>query len=79
MFWHENWHDDLLLPDFELTDIEPKKTTALTLVVNKLRKYTNYTVVVLAYTSVGDGVLAKPIFCRTDEDGKKSILFYFYF
>jgi len=38
--------------------------------VNKLRKYTNYTVVVLAYTSVGDGVLAKPIFCRTDEDGK---------
>ncbi|XP_058987901.1 cell adhesion molecule Dscam2 [Musca domestica] len=33
-----------------------------------LSKYTNYSVWVLAYTKVGDGVKTKPFYCRTHED-----------
>lgn len=51
-------------------DVDPKKTQSLTLVLNKLRKYTNYTIQVLAYTMIGDGVLSRPTYCRTEEDGK---------
>lgn len=40
------------------------------LTVENLKKYTNYSVWVLAYTKVGDGVKTKQLFCRTYEDGK---------
>jgi hypothetical protein len=33
-------------------------------------KYTNYTINVLAFTSIGDGVKTKNIFCITHEDGE---------
>ncbi|XP_031619714.1 Down syndrome cell adhesion molecule-like protein Dscam2 isoform X2 [Contarinia nasturtii] len=38
------------------------------LTVENLKKYTNYSVWVLAYTKVGDGVKTKQLFCRTYED-----------
>lgn len=66
-------------------DVEPKKTQSLTLVINKLRKYTNYTIQVLAFTIVGDGVLSRPTYCRTEEDGicfffsKRMLFFYDFF
>lgn len=40
------------------------------LTVENLNKYTNYSVWVLAYTKVGDGVKTKQLFCQTYEDGK---------
>ncbi|XP_023703051.1 Down syndrome cell adhesion molecule-like protein Dscam2 isoform X3 [Cryptotermes secundus] len=53
-------------------DIETRKTTALTAVLTGLRKFTNYSVQVLAFTRVGDGVTTKPIFCTTEEDAPGS-------
>jgi hypothetical protein len=47
-----------------------KKTTALTTVLTSLRKFTNYSIQILAYTRMGDGVLSAPKFCHTEEDGK---------
>lgn len=44
------------------------------LTVENLKKYTNYSVWVLAYTKVGDGVKTKQLFCRTYEDG--NMVFY---
>ncbi|XP_055679736.1 cell adhesion molecule Dscam2 isoform X1 [Lutzomyia longipalpis] len=38
------------------------------LTVDNLHKFTNYTVWVLAYTKVGDGVKTKQFYCRTHED-----------
>lgn len=40
------------------------------LTVESLKKYTNYSVWVLAYTKIGDGVKSKQFFCRTYEDSK---------
>lgn len=49
-------------------EVESRKTTALTTVLTGLRKYTNYSIQVLAHTRMGDGVLSKPLFCHTEED-----------
>lgn len=35
-----------------------------------LLKFTNYSVRLLAYTSVGDGVVSDPAYCSTEQDGK---------
>lgn len=51
-------------------DIDTRKTTALTIVLSNLRKFTNYSMQVLSYTRMGDGVLSSPSFCQTEEDGK---------
>lgn len=51
-------------------DIDTRKTTALTTVLTTLRKFSNYSIQVLAYTRMGDGVMSQPIFCHTEEDGK---------
>ncbi|KAG5678293.1 hypothetical protein PVAND_007980 [Polypedilum vanderplanki] len=59
------------IDEFSLMDIEEpdaKKTTALTTVLTSLRKFTNYSVQVLAYTRMGDGVLSQPKYCHTEED-----------
>ncbi|KAJ9598443.1 hypothetical protein L9F63_010887, partial [Diploptera punctata] len=53
-------------------EIETRKTTALTAVLTGLRRFTNYSVQVLAFTRVGDGVMTKPIFCTTEEDAPGS-------
>ncbi|XP_030081813.1 Down syndrome cell adhesion molecule-like protein Dscam2 isoform X1 [Drosophila hydei] len=49
-------------------EVESRKTTALTTVLTGLRKYTNYSIQVLAHTRMGDGILSKPLFCHTEED-----------
>lgn len=60
------------LADFS-DEIETRKTTALTIVLTGLKKYTNYSIQVLAYTRMGDGVASKNIYCNTEEDGKDFI------
>lgn len=44
------------------------KTTNQYQTIEDLHKFTNYTVWVLAYTKVGDGIKSKPFFCTTHED-----------
>lgn len=38
-----------------------------------LEKFTNYTVKVLAFTSIGDGNKSDPVIVPTDEDGKNPL------
>lgn len=54
----------------ENDDIDTRKTTALTIVITSLKKFSNYSIQVLAFTRMGDGILSQPIFCHTEEDGK---------
>lgn len=54
----------------ENEEIDTRKTTALTTVLTSLRKFSNYSIQVLGYTRMGDGVSSQAIFCKTDEDGK---------
>lgn len=56
---------------FSVLDIgmDSRKTTAMTIVLTGLMKYTNYSVQVLAFTRVGDGALSRAIYCQTEEDG----------
>lgn len=53
-----------------LSEHEPKalKSNNQYLTVENLKKYTNYSVTVLAHTKVGDGVRTRELFCRTSED-----------
>ena len=53
-------------------EMETKKTTALTTVLTSLRKSTNYSIQISAYTRMGDGILSAPRFCNTEEDGKQA-------
>jgi len=48
----------------------------LTAEVKGLKKYTNYTVRVLAYTVNGNGVASQPIVIATDEDGMYMVLLF---
>ena len=41
-----------------------------------LKKYTNYTITVVAATSKGNGVVSAPIIVITDEDGEYNSLFH---
>lgn len=52
--------------------MDSRKTTAMTIVLTGLLKYTNYSVQVLAYTRAGDGVPSRPVYCHTEEDGESS-------
>lgn len=52
--------------------MDSRKTTAMTIVLTGLLKYSNYSVQVLAYTRAGDGVPSRPIYCHTEEDGESS-------
>lgn len=51
------------------TEMHVVKSNNQYLTVENLKKYTNYSVWVLAYTKVGDGVKTKQLYCRTYEDG----------
>ncbi|XP_066139979.1 cell adhesion molecule Dscam2 isoform X2 [Euwallacea fornicatus] len=48
--------------------METRKTTALITVITGLRKFTNYSLQVLAFTKVGDGLMSIPHYCQTEED-----------
>lgn len=55
----------------DIYEKEPQvvKSTNQYLTIENLKKYTNYSVWVLAFTKVGDGVKTKQMYCRTHEDG----------
>ncbi|XP_068083857.1 cell adhesion molecule Dscam2 [Anabrus simplex] len=53
-------------------EVDVKKTTALTAVLSGLRRFTNYSVQVLAFTRVGDGIISRSIMCSTEEDAPGS-------
>lgn len=55
-------------------DIDSRKTTDLTIVLSGLKKFTNYSIQVLAFTRVGDGVVSKALYCQTEEDGECCLL-----
>ncbi|XP_034229993.1 Down syndrome cell adhesion molecule-like protein Dscam2 isoform X12 [Thrips palmi] len=44
------------------------KTASSETILHGLQKYTNYSMMVLAYTSGGDGVASSPIHCQTEQD-----------
>ncbi|XP_066598053.1 cell adhesion molecule Dscam2-like isoform X1 [Prorops nasuta] len=52
----------------EFAKSETKVTSALTMVIHGLEKFTNYSVQVSAFTRAGDGVASSPLFCVTKED-----------
>lgn len=47
----------------------PEYTTATT--IHDLKKYTDYSLRILAFTANGNGVPSNPVEFKTDEDGKK--------
>lgn len=49
--------------------LETRKTSALTIILTGLQRYTNYSLQVLAFTRIGDGPYTKSSYCHTDEDG----------
>lgn len=53
-------------------DAHVLKSTNQYLTVENLQRYTNYSVSVLAFTKIGDGVKTKQFFCTTHEDGNVS-------
>ncbi|XP_076388387.1 Down syndrome cell adhesion molecule 2 isoform X7 [Megachile rotundata] len=63
-------HYEPILADIwrSVDEMEVRKTSALTTVLTGLRKYTNYTIQVLAFTRVGDGVPTTVTYCQTEED-----------
>nr|XP_034196075.1 Down syndrome cell adhesion molecule-like protein Dscam2 isoform X3 [Osmia lignaria] len=63
-------HYEPILADIwrSVDEMEVRKTSALTTVLTGLRKYTNYTIQVLAFTRVGDGVPTIATYCQTEED-----------
>jgi Down syndrome cell adhesion molecule-like protein 1 len=56
----DSWYDD--------KSKDYKKTSSSDTVLHGLKKYTNYTIQVLAMTSGGDGVRSIAIHCQTDQD-----------
>lgn len=49
---------------------DTKITASSETILHGLKKYTNYSMEVLTYTSGGDGVRTSPIACQTEQDGK---------
>ncbi|XP_061709196.1 cell adhesion molecule Dscam2 isoform X4 [Cydia pomonella] len=47
---------------------EIKRVTTTDTYLHTLRKYTNYSVQVLAFTNAGDGKRSPPVYCMTEED-----------
>ncbi|XP_049833937.1 Down syndrome cell adhesion molecule-like protein Dscam2 isoform X24 [Schistocerca gregaria] len=56
----DSWYDD--------NSKDTKITSASETILHGLKKYTNYSMQVLAYTSGGDGVRSPPIHCQTEQD-----------
>ena len=50
-------------------DIRKETTSDINVALRGLRPFTNYSIQVAGFTSVGDGVMSEPIICTTDEDG----------
>lgn len=56
---------------------DTKITSSSETILHGLKKYTNYSMQILAYTSGGDGVRSSPIHCQTEQDGR-SLFFRIY-
>lgn len=57
--------DEFLLP------YEIKRTSNLETYLHALMKATNYSIQVLSFTLSGDGLSSAPVYCTTEEDGKR--------
>ncbi|XP_021937228.1 Down syndrome cell adhesion molecule-like protein Dscam2 isoform X2 [Zootermopsis nevadensis] len=51
-----------------LASSEVKRTSSVETYLHGLLKFTNYSVRLLAYTSVGDGVVSDTVYCATEQD-----------
>ncbi|XP_076297115.1 Down syndrome cell adhesion molecule 1 isoform X33 [Lasioglossum baleicum] len=60
----DTWYDE----NTKDTKIAPSEETIL----HGLKKYTNYSMQVLAFTSGGDGVKSAPIHCQTEQDAPEA-------
>lgn len=49
---------------------DTKITASSETILHGLKKFTNYSMEVLATTNGGDGVRSAPIHCQTEQDGK---------
>lgn len=49
---------------------DTKITVSSETILHGLKKFTNYSMEVLAFTAGGDGVRAPKIYCQTEQDGK---------
>lgn len=61
--------DDLYEKDMHIV-----KSNNQYLTVENLKKYTNYTVYVVAFTKIGDGAKTSNFFCTTHEDGNYNLI-----
>lgn len=61
-----------MLSTFKNNIVENRKTTALTIVLTGLKKFTNYSIQLSAYTRMGDGALSFPKYCHTEEDAPEA-------
>jgi len=48
---------------------DTKITSSSETILHGLKKYSNYSMQVLAFTNGGDGVRSSPIHCHTEQDG----------
>ncbi|XP_049823713.1 Down syndrome cell adhesion molecule-like protein Dscam2 isoform X9 [Aethina tumida] len=53
---------------FDENSKDTKITSSSETILHGLKKYTNYSMEILAYTSGGDGVRTSPIHCQTEQD-----------
>ncbi|XP_044018818.1 Down syndrome cell adhesion molecule-like protein Dscam2 isoform X22 [Aphidius gifuensis] len=60
----ETWYDE--------NSKDTKITSSSETILHGLKKYTNYSMQVLAFTSGGDGVKSAPIHCQTEQDAPEA-------
>lgn len=58
----------------EVKNIPPETTEIL---LEALEKWTEYRIIIVAYTALGPGPESSPVVVRTDEDG--NLIFYLFF
>lgn len=65
-------HIDALIKNYFTgnEDAVTKQISGMHTTLSGLRRYTNYSVTVCAFTAAGDGVRAAPVYCHTEEDGE---------
>lgn len=58
----------------DVLETDSKVSTALTAMLHGLKPFTNYSIQILAFTRIGDGIPSIPIFCITDEAGTYTLI-----
>ena len=58
----------------ESVEVLEQSTTQQKLTLYGLEKYQNYTIQIVASTKIGEGLKSRSIYCRTQEDGKRSFI-----